>query len=722
SDQRQQMEYPLDKLGALWAANAPGADAPRKVSLPDQPADFLFEIGVEELPPGDVDSALDQLQLLANKLFSDLRLSHGELKIYATPRRLVVSARALAAHQTDLEQVAKGPSADRAFDAEGKPTKAAEGFARGKGINVEDLRVEDGYVVASVRETGRPASELLAQALPGLVAALKFPKTMRWNASNIAFSRPIRWFVALHGGAVVPISYAGIISGDTTRGLRPFDSPLHPITSADDYFTTLDAEGILLDIDWRRQVITEQVEAIATKVGGRILDDARLLDEVTNLVERPTALLGRFEEKYLKLPREVLVTVMRDKQRYFAIEDKSGRLLPYFIAVRNGDAEHLDKVTHGNEEVLRARFSDADFFYAQDIKKPLADFMPRLGTLTFHEKLGSMLDKNNRLVALVEPLGKLLALDAKDIAVAGKAAALAKADLATQMVVEMTSLQGTMGRVYALRDGQPQPVADAIYEHWLPRNSGDGLPASLAGTLLALADRLDSLVGLFAAGLEPKSTTDPYGLRRAALGIIEILVEKELDLDLRQAIQVTAAAQPIPVSAEVQASLLDFIAGRLRGWVEDHGWAHDISAAVLAAQSANPARALTGIRQLSEWVKRPDWEALLDGFARCVRITRAEKETYPVDPALFQQPEENALYMAFAQAEVHLKSGENVDGFLNAFAPMLPAISAYFGTGKNDGVLVNTEDQAVRRNRIGQLQAISAMQHGRADLSYLSGF
>jgi glycyl-tRNA synthetase len=451
-------------------------------------------------------------------------------------------------------------------------------------------------------------------------------------------------------------------------------------------------------------------------------EDDALLDEVTNLVERPTALLGKFEQKYLKLPREVLVTVMRKKQRYFALEDAQGRLMPYFIAVRNGDAIHLDKVVHGNEEVLRARFSDADFFYGRDIEKKLPDFLPRLATLTFQEKLGSMLDKNNRIVSLVEPLGKLLGLDAVALSVAKGAAKLVKADLATQMVVEMTDLQGTMGRVYAGLNGETPSVADAIYEHWLPRSAGDALPASPAGTLLSVADRLDSLVGLFGAGLEPKSTADPYGLRRAALGIIEILVEKELDVDLREAIALTASAQPIDVPANVQASVLEFIAGRLRGWVDEHGWAHDVSAAVLAQQSHNPARALEGIRQLSEWVKRADWEPILDGFARCVRITRSEKERYSVDPVLFQQPEERALWDAYRAAEGTLDKHANVDGFLNAFVPMLPAITAYFGTGKGDGVLVNTEDAAVRRNRIGQLQAISAMQDGRADLSYLSGF
>ena len=276
-----------------------------------------------------------------------------------------------------------------------------------------------------------------------------------------------------------------------------------------------------------------------------MLDDAGLLDEVTNLVEAPTALLGHFEDKFLKLPREVLITVMRDKQRYFAVEDADGKLLPYFIAVRNGDAEHLDMVQHGNEEVLRARFADADFFYTQDTKKPLADFLPRLATLTFQEKLGSMLDKNERIVALVAPLGKQLGLTATQIAIAQRAAHLVKADLATQMVVEMTSLQGTMGREYALLNDQPQEVADAIFEHWLPRGADDALPASAAGTLLAVADRLDSLVGLFAAGLEPKSTADPYGLRRAALGMIQILAQGQIDVDLRAAVETVATVEPV---------------------------------------------------------------------------------------------------------------------------------------------------------------------------------
>jgi glycyl-tRNA synthetase len=418
----------------------------------------------------------------------------------------------------------------------------------------------------------------------------------------------------------------------------------------------------------------------------------------------------------------VLVTVMRNKQRYFALETPKGELLPHFITVRNGDAEHLDNVTHGNEQVLRARFSDARYFYAQDTTKKLDDFLPRLNTLTFQEKLGSMLDKNQRIGGIVERLGGLFGFSADDRATAKTAARILKADLATQMVIEMTSLQGTMGRDYARLAGYPSAVADAIYDHWLPRGADDGLPSTPAGMLLALADRLDSLVGLFAVGLAPQATADPYGLRRAAMGVIQIMIAGRIDADLAEAVEIVAAEQPVEVSASSKIQVLDFIAGRLKSWLEERGHPFDVSAAVLAAQSRNPARALANIEQLATWVARPDWEAILDGFARCVRITRDDKERYTIDPSAFVQEEERSLYAAYQTADSALDSSGGVDAFLTAFAPMLPAISAFFGTGKNDGVLVNAPDASLRANRHALLQAISAMQHGRADLSQLSGF
>ncbi len=722
--QRETLNYPLMKLTRRWA-DGQSAPVPSLPPAPTAPADVLLEIGVEELPPEDLDGALAQLRSAVPALFEALRLEHAGLTVSGTPRRLVAEIRQVAPRQADLETVEKGPPANRAFDADGKPTKAAEGFARSRGVPVEALVVAeiDGgqYVTANVHVVGRAAAEVLAEKFSELIGGIRFARSMRWNASNVSFSRPVRWIVAVFGDTVIPFSFAGIVSGNVTRGLRPYGSPEHTITSVSDYHSFLRSQGIELDADTRRAAILGEVQRLAAEVGGRAAEDPGLLDEVINLVETPTALRGTFDSDYLTLPREILVTVMRKHQRYFAVEDASGTLMPYFVTIRNGDTEHLDIVTQGNEHVLTARFSDARFFYRSDITKPLEDYLPRLGTLTFEEHLGSMLDKNERVAALVSPLGDLLGLASTDTAIATQAGHLLKADLATNMVVEMTSLQGIMGREYALREGYPGDVANAIFEHWLPRNADDMLPTSKAGTLLAIADRLDSLVGLFSVGLAPKSTADPYGLRRAALGIIQILAGKQISLDLMRAAEIAAAAQPISVSTEARAQTLDFIAGRLRVWLQEQGWAPDIVQAVLAEQSNNPYEALKAVRQLSEWVKRDDWFTILDNFARCVRITRSEPDQYAVDEALFQLPEEHALYAAYRAAAAQLDHGD-LNAFLSAFVPMVPVVSKFFGEEPGKGVLVHTDDPAIRRNRLGLLQHISAMQSGRADLSQLSGF
>nr|WP_305765118.1 glycine--tRNA ligase subunit beta [Aggregatilinea lenta] len=685
------------------------------------PADLLLEIGTEELPAHDLTDALAELNRLAPALLDDLRLDYESVDVFGTPRRLVIHATQVAPRQRDQESLVKGPPASRAFDALGEPTKAAEGFARSKGVAISDLekREIDGgeYVVALVREEGRPAPEVLTEALPGLIASIKFGKSMRWNSSGIGFSRPLRWIVALLGEQVLPFSYAHVPSGAVTRGLRPYDSPDLPVKSVAAYFAAMESQGVILDAAARKATIREQARALAEEVGGTIPDDPALLDEVTNLVERPTGLRGEFEEKYLTLPREVLISVMRKHQRYFPVQDAQGNLMPYFIAIRNGDDEHLDKVIDGNEHVIRARFADAVYFYNTDIQKPLSEFLPRLGTLTFQEKLGSMLDKNTRVTELVNDIGELLALSTEDMAAAYRAAQLAKADLATQMVVEMTSLQGVMGRYYALQGGEPEEVATAIYEHWLPRGAGDILPQTKPGIVLALTDRLDSLVGLFAAGLAPTASADPFALRRAALGIVQILLERGIDLDLTQAIARVAQAQPVPVSEDVQRDVLAFIAGRLDVVLHEQGWAHDVIAAVLAEQSARPARVIEGVRELAAWVAREDWSPILDNYARCVRITRPETEVYPVDPALFEDDAERTLFAAYEAAAAQLSPDSNVGAFLSAFAPTVPAIQQFF-----EAVLVNAPDAAVRQNRLGLLQAIAALADGRADLSELAGF
>ena len=718
--QREALGHPLLKMAEKWAG-APVQVAGEMPPPPSAAADVLIEIGVEEMPAIDVANALTQAKAAAPALFDELRLEHEGIEVYTTPRRIVVLACQVAPKQADEEFVAKGPPAERAYDADGNPTRAALGFARGKGVAVDDLEIAeiDGgrYVTAVVRNTGRPTTEVLAQALPGFIAGIKFEKSIRWNQSEVAFSRPIRWIVALFGNAVIPIEFAGIASGNRSRGLRPFGSPEIELTDADSFACYCREQGIVPDYPRRRKRIREQVEALASSVDGTVPGDDALLAEVTNLVEAPKAFLGAFDVDYLQLPRDVLVTVMRKHQRYFAVEDSHGRLMNYFIGVRNGDGQHLDKVIQGNEQVIRARFADANFFYEADIKLPLRDHLPRLETLTFQADLGSMRAKNDRVAASIDDLGALLGFDPADIKVASQAAKIAKADLATKMVVEMTSLQGVIGREYALREGIEPAVADAILQHWLPRDADDILPASPAGRLLSLADKLDSLVGLFAVGLAPKSTSDPFALRRAALGLIRILVEARISADLRRLIKAVAQYQPVSVDAAVRRQVLDFVRTRFENWLIDNTDAQvDVVRATLNEQAHNPSAAAYGIAQLGQWVRRENWESVLDSFARCVRITRQEEPKH-VNVSLLVQPQELTLYHQFCESVDNLRPSANVAEFLSTFEHLVPYVTAFF-----DNVLVHDEDIALRNNRIALLQMIVSMQKGRADLSELENF
>jgi glycyl-tRNA synthetase len=738
-EQRQALEFP-------WLVEGLPPVKSSAVQISDlqlsniQPATFLLEIGTEELPSGDLDAALEQLRLRVPALLDELRLEHGEVRILGTPRRLVVDVERLAPRQSDLEQVVKGPPADRAFDPNGAPTKAGEGFARSKGLAVGELEIRemDGgrYAVALVRQEGRPAPAVLAETLPGLIAGLRFDKSMRWNNSNVAFSRPIRWLLALFGEQVVPFEYAELRSGDATRGLRFHDPVEFTVGSPQDYFTHLAAQGILLDVAERRQRIQSQVEALAVQVGGEILADPDLLTEVTNLVEAPTALRGSFDPSHLELPREVLISVMKKHQRYFPVFGKtvsseavSGdpltsdtgaqeTLLPYFIAVRNGDDYGLDRVVEGNEHVIRARFADADYFVREDSKRPLQDFLPRLRTLTFQTRLGSMLDKSQRVRSLADDLSSLVGLSLEEKATALRAAELCKADLATQMVVEMTSLQGVMGRHYALASGEPDSVADAIYEHYLPRFAGDEMPRTRPGLLVSLADRLDTLAGLFAVGMAPTGNKDPFAQRRAALGLVQNLIAWDLDFDLGRAVDMAARRLPVPASDESQGACLEFIVERLRNLLLEQGWRYDAVDAVLAEQGHNPARAAAAVTSLAAWVERPDWNIILPAYARCVRITRDQTERYPVDPARFVEPAEGELFAALRTAEAACEGNQgSPDVFLKALLPMIPSINRYF-----DDVLVMAEDAATRQNRLGLVQRIAALASGVADMSRLEGF
>ncbi|MFH1523340.1 MAG: glycine--tRNA ligase subunit beta, partial [Chloroflexota bacterium] len=713
--QRKEQEYPLLKSEDKIVKVESKPSAPSKISF--RPSSFILEIGVEELPPGDLDSALEQLKTRVSSWLDELHLGHGSVSVSGTPRRLVVFVEALLPHQPDLEELVKGPPLERATSMSGVPTPAAIGFAKKNSVNVEDLqvRVLDGgrYVVAVVKEAGRSTPEVLAESLPGLVAGIKFDKSMRWNESGVAFSRPLRWFVALLGADVIPFEYAGLTAGRTTRGLRPYDSPEIMIPSADKYPEILKQNGIVLDVEERKALIADGVKKLAASVKGEAIMPDELLAEVANLVEKPTPLLGSFEKEFLALPEDVLISVMKKHQRYFPTQ-KDGKLLRHFVVVRNGDEQGLDLVRQGNEHVVGARFADADFFVREDLKHPLEYFRPRLGMLAFQKKLGSMLDKNERIEKLTDSLIPLLGLEADEATFVRRAAHLAKADLVTKMVIEMTSLQGTMGREYALRFGENQAVAEAIGEQYQP------VPKTKPGLAVALADRLDSLVGLFAAGLAPTGAKDPFGLRRAAIGVVQSLIEHEINFDLRLALEAAAALEPVTVADEVLAQVLEFIAGRLRVVLLDMNYKYDVVDAVLAEQSNNPAGAARAVKQLAAGVLHKDWNTILPAYARCVRITRDQKDKFAVKPAAFVEEAEKELFAAVQQAQSSITTSQtpvSVDDFLNAFVPMIPMVNEFF-----DKVLVMAEDKNVRESRLGLLQQIAALADGVADMSKLEGF
>lgn len=722
-DERLELEYP-------WWGSGQGTE-PEKIATktgtsPAAPASFLLEIGTEELPAGDVMDAIHQLEEIAPTLLKELRLAYEDLQVLATPRRLVLSLTGLAHRQKDLEQLVKGPPRERAYDGDGNPTKAAEGFAKSKGVSVEDLEIKemDGgeYVVAVERKTGKPAQEVLSSALPELIQSLRFGQSMRWNDPVLAFSRPIRWLLALHGDSWIPFSYAGLEAGPFTRGLRFIGGGEDiPVSSPEEYYRTLEEQGILLDQGARQGRILTDVKHLAGKAGGQVAEDPALLDEVTHLVEAPTALLGEYDPAFLDLPREVLISVMKRHQRYFPVE-KDGELLPYFITIANkpskeGEYPQLPLITQGNADVILARFADAKYFVKADQSKPLSAYLPALDTLTFQVDLGSMGDKTKRIRKLVDKLADLIDLQDEELKVTQRAAELCKADLATQMVVEMTSLQGVMGYYYALASGEEEPVALAIREQYLPSSADDPAPTTLPGLALGLADRLDSLAGLFAAGLAPTGSKDPFAQRRAALGLVGNLIEWDLDLDLGLALEAAIQHLPIEISPEDRKACLVFIKDRLHNYLRDEGYPYDVVDAVVAAQGQNPASAYRAVKSLAARIQREDWELTLDSFARCVRITRDLDTRYAVKEKLFLEREEQDLGKAVAEAVSADLSPGDLDAFFEIFTPLVPLITDFF-----DNVLVMDDDQKIRENRLGLLQDISGLADGILDMTRLEGF
>jgi glycyl-tRNA synthetase len=713
--QRQEQDYPLLhrdlRQGHPMDVSTQTSDP---VPTSEGPHPFVLEIGSEELPAADLTAAIEQLRVAVPALLIELRLDYDNtVEVQGTPRRLVVLVPRLARLQTNVTRTVKGPPANRAFDTTGRPTQAALGFARSQSVAVTELQVVEDkggrYVVAVVHNPGRSAIQVLAEALPGLIASVTFGKSMRWNHTNVSYSRPLRWLVALYGSQVVPFTYAGVVSGRTSRGLRPYGSPPITIDDAANYPRIMQEHNIVTNVKVRQDMITADAADRATRHGGIYRGDSDLLDEVANLVEYPTVLGGHFDERFLALPTEVLVAVMKKHQRYFPVYASDGHLLPYFITVRNGDAMHLDTVVAGNEQVLRARFADAEFFYKHDTQYTLDAFVSRLDTLTFQAQLGSMLDKVQRLQQLTPAVARLLGLTAEERAAAQRAAWFSKADLATRMVVEMTSLQGIMGGHYARRSGDSDAVATALAEQYNP------VSTTRPGLALALADRLDSLLGLFAVGLAPKGSNDPFALRRAALGVIENLIANQAPFDVRAALTEAARLLPVPSDTETMTAVLTFMNGRMEGILRERGIPTSVVRAVLAEQGHNPYTASQAASALAEAVTADDWQGILEAYSRCVRITRQLQDTLAVHPEALTMPAEKTLWASY-QAAAASQDG-TVPRLVAALRNLVPAITTFF-----IDVLVMDEDMAVRHNRLALLQRIASLPKGIADLSHLEGF
>ena len=662
--------------------------------------DLLFEIGTEEIPAHVMPHLLEDLAQLAETMLKEHRLSYEKVRTLGTPRRAALIVTGLAERQEDVNTETRGPSVAIAFDADGNPTKAGAGFARGQGVDPSALIQRDGYVYASVHESGAATAELLTSLLPDLVRAIPLPNSMRWGDLDFRFIRPIRWFVALYGTEIVPFTLAGVTSGNHSRGHRTLAPADFVITSAADYEAACEKAYIIVDPERRRAMICEQITETAKACGGTAEITPDLLEEVLYLVEYPTALSGSFEEKYLALPAEAVITPMRDHQRYFPVKAADGSLLPAFITVRNGGKAHLDVVAHGNERVLRARLADAQFFFDEDRKKSLAEHREKLKTVVFQRGLGSMYEKTERLMALTTAIVEEMAEgDADDAALADarRAAELSKADLVTGMVTEFTELQGIMGREYALLDGESPAVARAIDEQYMPRFAGDELPQTPLGVALSAADKIDNIVGTFSQGRIPTGSQDPFGLRRQALGLVLMLIEQESTMLLSDLVDEACDLYDLEEFRDkMQVYVADFIRLRLKNVLSERGVRYDVQEAVLGdvdLVADVPVRAAYVERLLAS----EGGEALVQSFVRVGNIARSVTGG-TVDPARFKAEEEGALLSAYQAAAAARAEGEDT---LPAEQALGRAIDTFF-----DAVMVMDKDARVKENRLSLLKMI----------------
>lgn len=717
--------------------------------------ELLFEIGTEEIPAKFMPGILAQLQEMAAKKMTELRIPFEEVKVYGTPRRMTFIASGVAETQADSTVEAKGPSAKIAF-VNGEPSKAALGFARGQGVDVKELVVRDNYVYAVKHLAGAAVKDLLPDLLMDILTSLNFPKNMRWADHDFRFVRPIRWLVALFGEEVIPVEITGVKSGKFSRGhrfLRPsaveagkeHESVLDAakamidtaakkvknsvasavigatgvveIPNADAYEKTLYDNFVMVDQDARRELIRQQVIDLGIAEGGHVEIDEDLLEEVNYLVEWPTALCGKFEDKFLALPKECIITPMRDHQRYFPVMAEDGSLLNKFITVRNGGKDHLEVVAHGNERVLRARLSDAEFFFNEDRKQSLADRLEKLKTVSFQEGLGNMNDKSNRLVQAANMLA--MAINAKvDKAQLERTALLCKCDLVTGMVVEFTELQGVMGREYAKLDGEAPAVAQGIFEHYLPRFAGDELPKSDIGRIVGIADKLDNICATFSRGLAPTGSQDPYALRRQALGIINILLDANYHISLYKVI--AGALYLLQIAPEQTGKLVpqiaEFMKQRLRNMLIDQGIRYDVVDAVLAEERNDDfadlyARAVA----LNNFVASEAAPALIQAATRVANLCKKIEEETAINPQLFEVEAETALHQAAMEANKEVLAASvqyDYATVLTEATKLVDPINKFF-----DDVMVMAEDEKIKNNRLALLSAVKDVTHAVGDLN-----
>ena len=710
---------------------------------------LLFEIGTEEIPAKFMPGILKQLKELAAAKMQELRIPFEDITVYGTPRRMAFIAEGVAETQADVVVEAKGPSVKIAY-VSGAPSKAAQGFARGQGVDVKDLVVRDNYVYAVKHLAGQPVVELLPGLLMDILTSLSFPKTMRWADYEFRFVRPIRWMVALFGDQIIPVEICGVKSGKFSMGHRFMQQSLKAaaesqgllcaalskvgnkvysalagvkgaveIPSAGDYKKVMYDNFVMVDQDERRALILQQIKDLAAQNGGEAEINEDLLEEVNYLVEWPTALCGKFEEKFLSLPKECIITPMREHQRYFPVLDEDGNLLNKFITVRNGGSEHLDIVTHGNERVLRARLSDAEFFFNEDRATKLEDRLEKLKTVSFQEGLGNMYDKSERLVKMAEMLRFAIntPVDEEELR---RCALLCKTDLVTGMVIEFTELQGVMGREYALLDGEKPEVATGIFEHYLPRFAGDALPATTIGRIVGIGDKLDNICATFSRGLAPTGSQDPYALRRQALGVINILLDANYHISLAKIIAGTLYLLDIKPeeTGKLVPQIMEFFKQRLRNLLMDQGIRYDVIDAVFADKRNDDMVDLAvRCKALAAYVEAGNAEPLVQVSVRVSNLCKKIEKEVAISGALFKDESENKLHEVVAAVSKEIIPEivlYDYAAVLKAGEKVIEPVNTFF-----DNVMVMDEDENVKNNRLAMLEEVRGIVNAVGDLSLL---